>query len=368
MDVALAHYPLCMMGGGERVVLQIAKRFNPVIYTTNYSREALPEFREFDVRILSPHARAMFPDARPGDPGTVVSHMGYLHSKIREGYDVLNAHGTPSQWLAARNPRVSWYCHVPFISYSPEFREKYERAGICSSLWNGFSHSLDRAVAGRICTICANSEFTKAGVERFIGRRDASVLHPGIEPHEFSCEDYGRNFLCLGRITPQKRVEYAIDAFRRFGRRGWKLKIVGTPMHGQEGYLAWLRNRARGCDVEFDISPSQAGIKRAYASCCAALSCGADEAWGLVPIEAMASSKPVISVNEGGPRESIIDGETGFLVGSADEMAGKMRFLADHPDVCEKMGRAGRRHVVKNYTRRKFLDGLERVFKRTAKM
>ena len=368
MDLALAHYPLCMRGGGEMVVLQIARRFNPVIYTTNYSREALPEFKEFDVRVLNPRVQAIFPHAKPGEPTTAVSHLGYLYSKIKDDYDVLNANGTPTQWLAMRNPRVSWYCHAPFISYDPKFRKKYEGAAISNSLWGGFSHSLDKAAAKKISTVCTNSEFAKARVERFIGRKDARVLHPGIDPKEFTCEDYSRHFLYLTRITPQKRVECAIDAFRLFGRRGWKLKIVGTPMQGQEKYLSWLKDRAMGCDVEFVLSASPADIKRAYALCYAALFCGADEAWGLVPLEAMASCKPVIAMNEGGPRESILHGKTGFLVNSVEEMAEKMRYLADHPGVCEQMGKAGRKHVARNYTRKAFLDGLGRVFKQTAKM
>ena len=368
MDLVLAHYPLCLRGGAEQVAFQIAKKFNPVIYTTIYSNKVLPEFDEFDVRIINPRVQKIFPNAIPGEPSTLVSHMSYLYTKLRGDYDVLNASGSPAQWLALRNPRVSWYYHAQFNTYDPVFRKKYDKASIPYAAWNEFSYAADKWVARKISTISVNSGFAKTRMKRFLGREDVCVLHPGVDIKEFGCQEYSRYFLYVSRITQQKRIEYAIDAFRLFGRRGWKLKIVGTPMPGHEKYLAWLKDLASGCDVEFDLTPSPAMIKSAYASCYAALFCGADEAWGLVPLEAMASSKPVISVNEGGPTESILHGKTGFLVSSPGEMAAKMRFLADRPDVCEKMGRAGRRHVEQNYTWKIFLDAIERIFKQTAKM
>jgi glycosyltransferase involved in cell wall biosynthesis len=86
-----------------------------------------------------------------------------------------------------------------------------------------------------------------------------------------------------------------------------------------------------------------------------------------VIIEAMASSKPVISINRGGPTISVVDGKTGFLVDSVDEMAERMRFLAGHPNECERMGRAGRRRALQNYTWKIFLDRMGHALREAAK-
>jgi lipopolysaccharide/colanic/teichoic acid biosynthesis glycosyltransferase len=68
-----------------------------------------------------------------------------------------------------------------------------------------------------------------------------------------------------------------------------------------------------------------------------------NEDWGLVPLEAMALGRPVIAVNRGGPRETILDGQTGFLAEPEPEAFSKaMERLADSPDLTEHLGRQAR--------------------------
>lgn len=82
----------------------------------------------------------------------------------------------------------------------------------------------------------------------------------------------------------------------------------------------------------------------------------------------ISASKPCIVVNEGGPPELIENGKNGFVISSPEEMADKMRYIADHPDVCEKMGKAGRKEVLRNYTWKISLARMEKAFKETARM
>jgi alpha-1,3/alpha-1,6-mannosyltransferase len=109
-------------------------------------------------------------------------------------------------------------------------------------------------------------------------------------------------------------------------------------------------------------------MRKLYSNCYATLFCAIEEDWGIVPVESMASHKPCISINEGGPTYSIVDSKTGFLVNSVDEMANKMALVADHLSMVEEMGRAGRHRVKKNYTWRVFHEKLEKLFKKTARM
>jgi glycosyltransferase involved in cell wall biosynthesis len=85
-----------------------------------------------------------------------------------------------------------------------------------------------------------------------------------------------------------------------------------------------------------------------YSNCYAVLFTAKDEDWGIVPVEAMASGKPVISVNEGGPKESIVSGKTGFLVDAdPEEFFKKMEYLIKNPALVRTMGLAARSHVEK---------------------
>ena len=80
-----------------------------------------------------------------------------------------------------------------------------------------------------------------------------------------------------------------------------------------------------------------------------------NEDFGLVPLEGMAASKPCIAINEGGPRETVINGKDGFLVDSAQEMAQRMEWLSKNEGRCEKMGREGRKKVKARFTWEAFL-------------
>ncbi|MCK4714436.1 MAG: glycosyltransferase, partial [Candidatus Aenigmarchaeota archaeon] len=188
------------------------------------------------------------------------------------------------------------------------------------------------------------------------------VLNPGVDTKRFKKGRYDHYFLVPGRIQWYKRFELAIDAFKMFQKRArtkFKLKIVGGASGKDAPVLEFLKDRAKDVkDVEFIINSSDEEMTKLYSNCYAVLFTAKDEDWGIVPLEAMACGKPVISVNEGGPKESITDGETGFLI-SADpnEFADKMLHLAENPPLAKKMGRSGMesvkrydwKHFVKRY-------------------
>ncbi|MBZ0283642.1 MAG: glycosyltransferase family 4 protein [Anaerolineae bacterium] len=76
------------------------------------------------------------------------------------------------------------------------------------------------------------------------------------------------------------------------------------------------------------------------------------ESYGLTVVEAMACGKPVVSTNRGGPSETVVHGETGFLVPPGDA-AGLARYVIDllrDADLRERMGVAGQARVEKLFT------------------
>ena len=76
------------------------------------------------------------------------------------------------------------------------------------------------------------------------------------------------------------------------------------------------------------------------------------ESFGMVNLEAMASARPVVSTNRGGPSETVLDGETGFLVPPGDPaaLAERVLQLLRDPALRQRMGTAGREHVLRNFT------------------
>jgi glycosyltransferase involved in cell wall biosynthesis len=102
--------------------------------------------------------------------------------------------------------------------------------------------------------------------------------------------------------------------------------------------------------------------------------CASDfESYGMVPVEAMACGKPVVSTRRGGPSETVVEGETGYLVGAGDSAAlaeRVMRLLRD-PALRQRMGEAGRTRVIERFSAQamaaRFSETVEQVIERRAK-
>ncbi len=378
MDIVLMDPSLSYKGGAQRVMLDVAKKFNPIIYTTEYDKKiGFPEFSEFDIRIIKPIAPLPFFQALSNyDRRVMISIMSawpFISYKIRDDYDIINANVVPSEWIRARNERVCWCCYSPIRSAFD--KALYQKTYVNDATW--FTEfclenylQIEKRIVPNIERIYTISPVVKERISRFLKRDDVEIVYPGVEPKNYSLTEYKKYFLYPSRIVPEKRMEMAIRAFKLFKKRGWKLIIAGflSDSARDNAYFHFLKKEAHGTGIEFVISPDDKKMHGLYSNCYATLFCAIDEDWGLIPLESMASFKPCISVNEGGPIYSILDSKTGFLVNNAKEMAERMQYLANNPDVNEHMGKMGRKRVLENFTVKKYLDGVEKEFKATAKM
>jgi glycosyltransferase involved in cell wall biosynthesis len=145
-----------------------------------------------------------------------------------------------------------------------------------------------------------------ARIEKYY-RRSSTVVPPPVDIERMLAtprreEDY---YLALGRVVPYKRVDQAVTACVRLGR---KLKVVG------EGRgLEAARAAAGGSpDVEFLGFVEDDAIPELFAGARALLFPG-EEDFGMVPVEAQAAGVPVVGLGIGGLRDSVRDGETGVL-------------------------------------------------------
>jgi glycosyltransferase involved in cell wall biosynthesis len=383
MDVLVFQPYIDGFGGSERVVLEIARKFNSPIYCVDYAKEkTYEEFSEFEIRKIPPsmmeHATnavaSLDRDRRMMQVST--SSMRILNMKLKEDYDVISAHLPPSEWIRNRNPRVCWYCHGPnaaFKLYDIMFRERnfYERALLHAGC--AYYRSVELPIMKKMEKICTCSEVTAEKIRKHLGRDDAEVIYPAVDLGRFSCAGHEKFFLYVSRMVPEKQFEYAIEAFKKSGlaKKGWKLVLAGHMFGNLRNrlYLERLQKMAEGnAGIKIEENPGDEKVRDLYSRCSAMVFSSYEEDWGIVILEAMASSKPVISVNRGGPTISVVNGKTGFLVNSPDEMAEKMRYLAVHPDACESMGKAGRKRVEQNYTWKIFMGRMEKALKETARM
>ncbi len=73
------------------------------------------------------------------------------------------------------------------------------------------------------------------------------------------------------------------------------------------------------------------------------------EGFGLVVTEALWKGKPVVATAVGGIKLQVINGETGFLANSIEEIAVRIKYLLDNPDVARGLGETGKEHVRRNF-------------------
>jgi glycosyltransferase involved in cell wall biosynthesis len=249
------------------------------------------------------------------------------------------------------------YSHTPLkILHDPTTRSELTKqdpakASALRVLGPAFNF-VDRRAWRRFGHAFANSLETKGRLER-AGLRPAGtveVLHPGVDPARFRRPGTAREamFLVAGRIMWQKRIELAIEALTLARRDGLaaELVIAGTVDAKSSGYLAQLRDHAAGLPVRFVIDPLDDELAALYNRALALVFTPPNEDWGIVPLEAMACGTPVLAVDSGGPRESVIHGETGWLLpADASSFAAAMREVAAGGAAVDAMRAAARRRA-----------------------
>jgi glycosyltransferase involved in cell wall biosynthesis len=203
------------------------------------------------------------------------------------------------------------YCHTP-MRYAWEQFDAYfgpARVGrLRSAVYRPILAWLarwDRATANRVHRYVANSRHVADRIARYYNRR-ATVVYPPVDtgfftPGAAAAEPY---FLVVSALVPYKRIEVAIAAADRLRA---PLKIVG-----QGPDLARLRALA-GSTVEFLGQVPDEALREIYRGAQALLLPG-EEDFGISPVEAMACGRPVIALDRGGARETVLPGVTGVLV------------------------------------------------------
>ncbi|NIO20494.1 MAG: glycosyltransferase [Candidatus Aenigmarchaeota archaeon] len=105
-------------------------------------------------------------------------------------------------------------------------------------------------------------------------------------------------------------------------------------------------------------------LRQAYGAIDILLFPTTEENMALTAINAMACSVPVISSRAGGQVELITDGKDGVLtpVGDMDAMIDKMFWLANNPEVRQKIGTEARCTVLKHFNIHQYIEALERLY------
>ena len=296
----------------------------------------------------------------------------------REHFDVIFAdlvsQSIPILRLTTR-AKIIFYCHFPDRLLAPQR----------GALYRWYRAPIDWSEGAAIAMahlVLVNSRFTASVMARTFPRLGAPrLLYPGVEVAGFARNGDGADedtvtMLSIGRFDSRKNLGLAIEALAALRPllspaifSGVRLVIAGgldpraaEPARTRRELEALARRHAVSAQVVFRTSPDDGELRDLLSRSRCVVYTPEYEHFGYVPLEAMAASKAVVAVNNGGPPETIVDGITGFLCPPKPEaFAAALAVLMTDPARAERMGRAGREHVAGKFSKAAFGAQLEQI-------
>jgi glycosyltransferase involved in cell wall biosynthesis len=307
VKVALVHDWLNQRGGAENVLEVLVDMFpGTPIYTSIYWAGVMPpSYGQWNIHtswldrlpLIKAHHQPFLPLYPLAFQGFDLSGYDMVLSN-KSGF----CHGV-------RTPAAAehiCYCLTP-TRYLWDFRTYVAREG-----WGTLARLLvppflgplrrwDLAAAARVTAFVAISRAIQTRISTLY-HRESTIIYPPVDIGRFRpLSDHHDYFLIVSRLVPYKRIGLAVEACTRLGL---PLVVIG------EG-----RDRARleavaGPTVRFLGRASDADRAR-YMSLCRAFLFPGHEDFGIAPVEAQASGRPVIAYAGGGALDTVVEGETG---------------------------------------------------------
>lgn len=211
--------------------------------------------------------------------------------------------------------------------------------------------------------LLANSHFTLEQMNNLNGL-EASICHLGVDHRDFTPVtdvQKGDFVLSVGELSPRKGFDFLVESLGQIpALERPKLKLACNVV--QDNELGFVQEMASQHQVDLEVLTNQntEQLMHLYNRARLCVFAPIQEPFGLVPLEAMSCGTPVIGVNEGGVRESVVHEQTGLLIEREPGMfAAAVRNLLSNPTLANLYGRNGREHILRNWTWEQSTNALE---------
>ena len=308
MKVAIVHYWLKEMRGGEKVVEALCDLFPSAdIFTLFYDENTVTE------KLRKHCIKASALNRIPGIKKWYKSFLPLMPFALEHfdmsPYDlVISSESGPAKGIIPRPDALHiCYCHTPMRYIWDHYHQYSENSNrVTRAAMRVFAPILrqwDVTTASRVDKFVANSRHVANRINRYY-HRDATVIHPPVTVSDFAPTSHiGDFYLCAGHLVTYKRIDLAVQAFTEMGK---KLVVIGG---GEE--LARLRAMSGPTVTLMDRQAFP--VLKDHMARCRALIFPGEEDFGMTPVEVMASGRPVIAFGRGGARETVVPGSTGLL-------------------------------------------------------
>ena len=309
MKLAIVHDYLTQYGGAERVVEVLHEIFPEApIYTSIYLPEQLPNgFRKMNIQVS-------FMQKLPFKDKHFKKYL-LLYPKAIQSFNLTEYEMVLSSSSAFAKGAVTstnachiCYCYTParFIWDYERYVERENFNGVIRALLPFFIACLRKwdisTVKGVDCFVSISKNIQRK-IRNCYGR-DSEIIYPPVDIKGFKISKKIENyFLIVSRLNAYKRIDLVIEAFNKIKL---PLRIIGDGPYRKN-----LENLA-GSNISFLKKVDEKILVENYSHCRALIFPGYED-FGLAPVEAQASGRPVIAYADGGALETVIDGDTGIF-------------------------------------------------------
>ncbi len=313
--IALVHYWLTGMRGGEKVVQSICNIFPDIdIFTLVYDKEKISD-------IINNHRiTTSFIQKLPFAKRKYQNYLPFMPVAVEQfdlsDYDLVisSESGIAKGVLTRPETCHICYCHSP-MRYLWNMYFDYMKNEKMGSLKKNFIkwyfnylRVWDLASASRVDYFVSNSHNVRKRIKKYY-RRDAEVIYPPVDIENFKpVRDKKDYYLIVSQLVSYKRIDLAVEVFNELGL---ELIIIGEGPEQKK-----LKKRAKP-NIKFLGWVDNSELSKYYSEARAFIFPG-EEDFGITPVEAQASGTPVIGYGRGGICETVIDGETGILFNNQD--------------------------------------------------
>jgi len=330
MKVALVHDWLVSIRGAEKVLESFCRLYPDAdVFTLRHDAAGVRASAELAGRAV----HTSFIDRVPR--AVSAGRIGFrlllplfpmaIESFRLDGYDLVisSHHAVAKGVLAPAGALHVSYVHSPMRyiwEAGGEYAASVPGGAVGRAAFGALAHYLrlwDTASTARVDALVANSRYTRDRIQRCYGRA-SEVIEPPVDVARFeripdpqppAASNQAPMYLCVSALVPYKRIELAVRAF--LGRPE-RLVVVGE---GPD--QARLAGIAAGApNIELRGRVDDAAVDQLFAACQAVIHPALDD-FGIVPVEALATGRPVVAFAGGGATDSVRDGETGVLFAEA---------------------------------------------------